>query len=470
MSNVVLISPPYVKDYMRNARCDFVSLSNSSWYPIWLAQAGAYIESRGHRTRMLDAQVMDLTHEQALQQISDFDADVVVVYTGRLSEDNDIEFGDRVARDGLTVVFAGPYTSIDPQSVLKKAEHVKLAVRREFDLPIEELASGQAPADIQNFVIKDASGEITANEVRPLYKTEILDTFPNTTPFLHRQVDIYRYKSPELFPFMDVMSGRGCAWGRCNFCLWVQTFVPGSVYNLRSIDHFMGEFDYIVNSMPEIRSVMIQDDMLTNKRAREISEAILERGYDIRWSCYAKPNSKLSRETLRLMARSGCLNLHVGFESGDDDVLDKIDKGSTVAQAKEFAEMVHEAGLRIHGDFAMGHFGETKDSMQRTLELAREINPHTAQFQLMIPFKGTKFHDQLDEAGAWSKSGEPTYEHMGGASSEEIRSAAKAAYRSFYISMSYLKRVIAEPREYFFNRLDQYVRAIPAVTWRRWQK
>ena len=84
-------------------------------------------------------------------------------------------------------------------------------------------------------------------------------SFPITSEYFHRQVNIYRYKTPsEYYPFIDVMSGRGCAWGKCNFCLWVQTFVDGTVYNLRSIDHFMMEFEYITRYMPEVKSVMIQ--------------------------------------------------------------------------------------------------------------------------------------------------------------------------------------------------------------------
>lgn len=476
MAKVILLSPPFCKDYMRNARCDFVSLSHSSWFPIWLAEAGCYLESKGHKTRLLDAQVQGLSHQQTLDVVKEFDADLVALYTGRLSEDNDVAFGDELVKSGRKVVLVGPYASIDPVGILKKAKHVALAVKKEFDLPVEELASGADPRKTPNFFVKDSSsGEISFTEPRPLLTTETLDRFPLISEYFHRQLDIYRYKTPsELYPFIDVMSGRGCAWGRCNFCLWVQSFIvedrPGAVYNIRSIGRFMEEFDYILKFIPDVKSIMIQDDMLTNKRAIEISNAILERGYKIRWSCYLKPNSKMSLETFKLMRKSGCLNLHVGFESGDPKVLENIDKGSTVEQARDFARDAHAAGLQIHGDFAMGHMGETKESMQRTIDLAKTINPHTAQFQIMIPFPKTVFWQQLDGQGSWSKTGEPSYEKVGGASSEEIRETAKSAYRQFYISLRYLRKIVLHPKDYFFNRFDEYMQAIPAVTWRRWIK
>lgn len=456
---------------MRNARCDFVSLSSSSWFPIWLGMAGSYLESRGHKTKLLDSQVLGLSHQEAFNIIDEFKPDVIAVYTGRLSEDNDIEFADQLHKDGRIVVFLGPYASIDPENVLKKAKKTSFLIKKEFDLPLEELAAGQNPKSIKNMYFKDSSGEISHIESRPLITTEILDTFPMTSKYFHEQLDIMKYKtSAELYPFIDVMSGRGCAWGKCNFCLWVQSFVPGSVYNMRSIDHFMGEFEYITKKMPMIRSVMIQDDMITHKRAIEISEGILTRGYKTNWSCYVKPNSHLSQETMHLMKKSGCLNLHVGFESGDDEVLKKMDKGSNVEQAIQLAEMAHKAGLQIHADFSMGHLGDTQESMDRTIQLAKKINPHTAQFQIMIPFRKTKFWGQLEEGKFFNQNNEPDYAIAGGPTAEEIRSKAKQAYRQFYISPSYFVKIIKNPKDYFFNRFDQYLSAIPAVTWKKWDK
>lgn len=470
-ARVVLISPPYKTDYMRNARCDFVSLSKSSWYPIWLGMAGSYLEVKGHKTRLLDSQVEGLSHTEATQVIDEFRPDIIAVYTGRLSEDNDIAFADSLCRESRQVVFVGPYASIDPSQILSKSKKCNMVIKKEFDLPLEELASGSDYRNIKNMVYKENSGEVIINETRPLLKTEVLDQFPMTSKYFNEQINIKNYKtSAELYPFMDVMSGRGCAWGKCNFCLWVQSFVPGSVYNQRSIEHFMGEFDYITEKLPEVKSIMIQDDMITGKRAVEISEAILKRGLKINWSCYAKPNSNLTEEIMKLMKKSGCLNLHVGFESGDDDVLKFMEKGSNVEQAIKFAEMAHNAKLQIHADFSVGHYADNHETMTKTIELAKKINPHTAQFQIMIPFKNTKFWNQLQEKNLFNDDFEPDYSKIGGASSEEIRSMAKSAYRQFYFSSSYLKKIFTNPNDYFFNRFDQYLAAIPAVTWKRWNK
>ena len=90
---VLLLSPPFVKYYMRNARCDFVSNSSTQWYPIWLGYCGAFLEKGGFQVKVIDAPAAELSHEQVLQEYLDFKPDLLVIYTGKLSEENDAQTG-----------------------------------------------------------------------------------------------------------------------------------------------------------------------------------------------------------------------------------------------------------------------------------------------------------------------------------------------------------------------------------------
>ena len=56
---ILLLSPPYLPEYMRNARCDFVSLSATQWYPILVGYCGAYLEGQGHEVKLVDAPARD---------------------------------------------------------------------------------------------------------------------------------------------------------------------------------------------------------------------------------------------------------------------------------------------------------------------------------------------------------------------------------------------------------------------------
>ena len=447
----LLLSPPFVPHYMRNARCDFVSLSGTQWYPILLGYCGAWLEKCGHVVRLIDAPAYHLTHDDVRKRVVSDRPEWLVVYTGRLSEDNDIAFADKLTEEcGCRTLIVGPYASVNPEKTLGKSRLALGLVTGEFEFPVREIIEGRVVETVPNLVYR-LGGRIVRNPERPYLSTEDLDRIPFVSRFFARQLDIYKYKVPsEPYPFMDIMTGRGCAWGLCTYCLWVHSYIKGPVYHCRSIDNVVEELRAIVTEMPKVRAVMLQDDTLTSDRATEFCEAKLKAGNAIPWSCYSRGD--LSYDVLALMKRANCLNLHVGFESADQGVLWNIKKGVTKERMTAFARDAEKAGLRIHGDFAIGFPGETRETVLKTIEWARSIRPHTAQFQLMIPFPGTPYYAELEEKG-WLKEGIPDYP---GISKEEMEALARKASRKFYISIPFAWQLVRHPYRLFFSRLKTY--------------
>ena len=160
------------------------------------------------------------------------------------------------------------------------------------------------------------------------------------------------------------------------------------------------------------------------------------------------------------------MNLHVGFESADEKILKGIKKGVTRERMTQFVLDAKRVDIRIHGDFAIGFPGETKETVKKTIDWACQIRPYTAQFQLTIPFPGTPFYKELNEKG-WIKEGIPDYPQI---SSEELEAMAKRAYREFYVNLSFLKQVLKHPYEMFFSRLGTYYQAIPSIFWRKYTR
>lgn len=463
MTKVILLSPPFVKYYMRNARCDFVSLSKSQWYPLWLGYLGGFLEQKGYQVRLIDAPAYGLDHAATESLVLDFKPDLLVVYPGRLSEDNDVAFADRlVGRLGIPGVFVGPYASINPRQILQKSSCLNLAVQGEFEYPVLDILQGTPPQDIPNLVYKE-EGEIKANPSRALLSGVELDQFPFVSEFFSRHLDYKYYRTPsELYPFMDLLSGRGCVWGRCTYCLWVHTFIKGPVYNARSPENLAEEFRFIQQRMPHVRSVMIQDDTLTDDRCASLADALLQAGSTLSWSCYVRGN--LSYDTMKLMQRAGCRNLHVGFESASPQILQNIRKGLSVERMTRFAQEAQQAGLRLHGDFALGFPGETRQTAEATIAWACQLRPHTAQFQLMIPFPGTPFYEELSAKGQLV-DGCPSYPELDHAALERY---AKLAYRKYYLSAWFVKQLLKNPYEMLLSRVETYWRAVPAVFWAKY--
>ncbi|MEK6644703.1 MAG: radical SAM protein [Planctomycetota bacterium] len=461
---ITLLSPPYQNMYMRNARCDFVSLSATQWYPLWLGYAGAWLEKCGHEIQFIDAPAKYLSHEQTEQMIVDWRPDMLVVYTGQKSRENDVALADKLTeRVGCRTVLVGPYFSAFPEETLGMTRKVQFGVESEMEFPLQELAEGRNPREIQNLLWRDGE-QIVKNPNRPYLTSAQLDEIPFISRFFKKHIRVWDYKTiSEYYPFMDIMTGRGCKWGQCTFCLWVHTHIKGFTYNLRSVENVVEEFDFIERGMPEVRSLMIQDDMLTDDRALELSALKIKRGIKLSWSCYARSN--LTYQTMRVMKRAGCRVLHVGYESGDQKINYDIKKGVTVKKMTEFTIDAKRAGLRIHGDFVIGFPGETHETAKRTIRWAKKLNPDTAQFQLANVLAGTPMHKQLSENGWLTPGGEPNYPQL---SNTEIRSLAKKAYRDFYISPQYAWKCLRHPYEHLFGRLKTVKVAIPAMFWKKW--
>ncbi|MCX6356706.1 MAG: hypothetical protein NT045_02335 [Candidatus Aureabacteria bacterium] len=201
---ILLLSPPFLPGYMRNARCDFVSLSGTQWYPILLGYCGAWLENCGHEVGLVDAPACKLNHRATERLAEDFMPDWLVVYTGRLSEDNDIAFTDRLTeRLGCGTVIAGPYASIAPEATLAKSARVNRLVTGEFEFPVRELVEGREPAGIPNLVYREG-GEIVRNPERQYLGRAGLDAIPFVSRFFKRHLDLRRYRTPsEPYPFVD---------------------------------------------------------------------------------------------------------------------------------------------------------------------------------------------------------------------------------------------------------------------------
>ena len=94
------------------------------------------------------------------------------------------------------------------------------------------------------------------------------------------------------------------------------------------------------------------------------------------------------------MRARGCSSS--GFESGDDQILKNIKKGATVEMARTFAKNCRKLGIRVHGDFIIGLPGETQETIQKTIDFAKELDSETIQVSIAHAYPGTELHEQLE--------------------------------------------------------------------------
>src|SRR3569833_617007 len=154
------------------------------------------------------------------------------------------------------------------------------------------------------------------------------------------------------------------------------------------------------------------------------------------------------------MKANGLRLLLVGYESCDAQNLHNNKKGLRTDIARRFSADCRKLGILIHGTFILGLPGETQETIGRTIEFAKEINPHTIQVSLAAPYPGTQLYKQAVEQG-WLQESDAhhlvndqgvqlaaiSYPHL---SKEEIFHSMEVFDKRFYFRPAKLWEIVRE--------------------------
>jgi len=182
----------------------------------------------------------------------------------------------------------------------------------------------------------------------------------------------------------------------CTFCLWPQTH-SGHRWRLRSVDDVVNEVAWAKENFPDAKEFFFDDDTFNYKGARTIELCKKLAPLGVTWSCTSRVTTDY--DTLKAMKDAGCRLMIVGYESGDQQILKNIKKGATVDMARRFTANAHKLGLIIHADFIVGLPGESRESIRRTIDFAKELDCETIQVSIAHPYPGTEFYDHAEKNG-----------------------------------------------------------------------
>jgi len=433
---VLMLNPSYGKNFVRSARWAARSRGRVQRHPDYLAIATAVLEEAGHEVKLLDAAALNIDFNETTKIAENFKPELSVVHTTTPSIYNDVKHAEMLKDIGSQTALIGQHCSALPKETIKMSEKIDYIVRGEYDYTLRDIANGIEPKDILGIIYR-TDGKFIENERRPLI--ENLDELP--FPAWH-QIDVHDYfDAGKLYPFITLISGRGCP-NVCSFCVLPQVFY-GTKYRLRSPGNVVDEIEYDFELFPDLKEIMFEDDTLTadRKRCADICNEILDRKLDITWSANARADL-MDLDLLKLMKKSGCRMLVVGFEFGNQKILNNVRKGTTPEMMKKFSELTHKAGINIHGCFMVGGPGETRETAMETINLAKQLKCDTLQFSALTPYPGTDFYNWCEENGfiiakdwtEWVDAGEQStvVEYPNLSKEEIVELVDKGLYESFY--------------------------------------
>jgi hopanoid biosynthesis associated radical SAM protein HpnJ len=442
----------------------------SFWYPTWLAQPAAMVEG----SQLIDAPAHGQSVDDVLLQVPLFE--LIVIHTSTPSYENDARLVRTMKErhPHLVIGMVGPHASVLPQKALEGCPELDFVGRREFDYSTKAIAEGRPLAEIPGISYRTPDGRILHNADAPTI--EDLDALPHVVDVYRRDLAVEDYYIGYLLhPYVSLYTGRGCP-ARCTFCLWPQT-IGGHTYRTRSPENVLAEMEKAKAYFPQVKEFFFDDDTFTANvtRAREIAQGLKKLG--ITWSCNSRAN--VPYEHLKFLKDCGLRLLLVGYETGNEAMLRRIEKGVTLESARRFTRDCKDLGIRIHGTFILGLPLETRETIEETIRYACDLDPDTIQVSMAAAYPGTKMYEQA-LANQWFRPGALVggdgYQEVvlkyPGADAADISDGVDRMYKRFYFRpgkiLSILGGMVTDVHE-FVRRLREG-REFLGYLWSRRQK
>ncbi|MCD6080943.1 MAG: radical SAM protein [Candidatus Omnitrophica bacterium] len=367
-------------------------------YPFFLGYATALLRQNGYDAKLIDAIAEKIEVPEFLKLVEREKPDLIVAETSTPSLNYDLMLLQRL-RDTAPVVVCGPEYNIRQEVFLKKNSFIDYVMVGEYEYTllelVENLETERGLSQIKGLIFRK-DGEVYYNGLRELIKD--LDQLP--WPW-RKDLPMECYVDAPggmPLPCAQMWTSRGCPY-RCIFCLWPHIMYHGNSYRMRDPEKVVDEMEFLIKEM-KFRSIYIDDDTtnVNKKNLIQIANEIKRRKLKFPWAIMARPDL-MDKELLKILRSAGLYAVKYGVESAEQRILDLANKNMNLEYALEMIRYTQKLGIKTHLTFTFGLPGETRESIQKTINLALKLNPYSVQFSINTPFPGTTYYSQLKAKG-----------------------------------------------------------------------
>jgi len=230
-------------------------------------------------------------------------------------------------------------------------------------------------------------GSLQVNARRPDLKD--LDSLPFPAWDL---VDIQKYRATWLehhgYYSMNVATSRGCPY-HCNWCakpIW------GQRYHVRSAENVVAELAWLKRTYRPDHIWFVDDIFgLIPGWVEQFADLVEQHAARIPFKSLQRADLILKGNTIDALRRAGAQRIWVGAESGSQKILDAMEKGTHVEDIYATAQRLHAAGIQVGFFLQFGYPGETRQDVERTLQMVRDCRPDDIGMSVSYPLPGTRF-------------------------------------------------------------------------------
>jgi len=455
---IALVFPPY-KPKVFSENLSTVDEEFCSAPPIILAYVAAILERHGHQVMLLDARVLRLSKEKALERIRGFRPDMLGFRSETYHFHDSLKWiGYLKSHLGIPVFTGGVNISLYPEESLSHSE-IDYGITGEAieALPalLSALENNDSLKQISGIGYKDKDGTVIINP-RSGKKIDF-----NDYPFPARHLlpnDKYYSFISQRKNFTVMLTSTGCPF-KCTFCA-----IPNA-YRTRIPKSVLDEIEVCYRDFG-IREIDFFDAVLfmPKERVLEIFRQLQRRKLDIEWSCRSRVDV-VDEDILKEASRAGCRQIYYGIESVNQKVLDKVKKSIEPERVRQAVKLSKKYGIRAMGFFMVGNPEDTTDSVRETIRFAKELDLDFIQVCRSIPKPGT----DLDKEMIQTIGRDPWREHVLGnkikerlpapwsaLTEKEKESLTKEFYLKFYFRPKILWNRVSQLRS--IQELRRYIK------------
>jgi anaerobic magnesium-protoporphyrin IX monomethyl ester cyclase len=313
---------------------------------------------------------------------------------------------DAARERGVPIIVAGSDASDHPDVYLDRGAVLVIAGEGEVTLgDVLDAMSGRSTTQLGAIpgICLRGDGRMIRTPARDVVRD--LDALPLPAWDL---VDVDRYRriwtERHGYFSMNIVTTRGCPY----HCNWCAKPIYGQRYSARSPERVAEEVAWLKTTYKPAH-LWIADDIFGLKPGwiERYADAVSARGAVTPFKCLLRADG-VTEAGARALAKAGCRTAWIGAESGAQDILDAMEKGTRVDQIYNARRALKSAGIEVGFFLQFGYPGETLAQIEQTLQMVRDCDPDDIGVSVSYPLPGTAFHDrvktQLGEKQNWVDS------------------------------------------------------------------
>lgn len=459
----IFVNPPVTKEQRMGPIGPVIKNLYFNSPPLGIAYLAAVLEKNSFPVQILDAAVEELDMEETVEIIRASQCDVLGLTSTSNFFCNALELAARAkkALPKLITVIGGPHATRNYESTAGRPEfdYVCVGEGEETCLEfLETLRSGGAMRQVRGLAYQE-NGKVLVTEPRPLIQD--MDSIPMPA---RRMLPLKKYvPQPNDGPFLPkfaMITSRGCPYG----CIFCDHGAFGNKYRSFSAKRIVAEMRDLIENFGA-KDIAFVDSlfMSSEKRVNAIVEEITAQGVKTHWTCTIRANIA-TREVMERMKQAGCWRVRIGVESGNERVLEFIQKKINLDQVRRTVTDAHELGLNPKAFFMIGHPTETAREIRDSIGFARSLPLTDITVQINTPLPGAPQSAFIEKYGAIVTNNLEKYSFWEpvfiphGMTREEMDRLYRLFYRSFYLRPSVILRHMKMIRNW--DDIRRYFRAL----------